>query len=196
MEIIFTKNKRRSEIKTYSDEQKINAIFSRDEEATRAIYHLYRDEFLNFLRKIHNGDKNDLLDIYSDAFIHVCNKIYFNELTLTSSLKTYLFGVGRNMMMEYLRKRNKNQEIYQSEIKDEVEEDYSIKMERERIVQEELKELGEPCVSILTLKFWNNLSGEEIAEELEFKNADVVKTRRYKCIQQLRKKIELRIYNN
>ena len=196
MEILFTKTKLRSNIKTLSDVEKVKAIYTRDEELTRKIYLFYRDEFINFLRKIHNGEKEVLLDIYSDAFCLVCDKIYFKKLTLTSSLKTYLFGIGKNMMMDYLRKKNRRLETYQSELKNIPSEESYNNVESEKIVKEGLVQLGEPCYSLLTMKFWYGMSGEEMAGELNFKNADVVKTRRYKCIQQLRKKIENRIIYN
>lgn len=199
MELIFTKNKSRSDIKSLSDNEKIEAILSRDELLTGRIYSLYRDEFLHFLRKMIKSDDDYLQDIYSEAFCKLCDKIYSNTLnasTLTASLKTYLFGIGKYMMMEHRRKLKNGALVVLSEIPDLEDDDSELMTENEKIVATALEQLGEPCHSLLVKKYWEGKSGEEIAIELNYKNADSVKTQRYRCMDKLRVQLSNKIIYN
>jgi RNA polymerase sigma-70 factor (ECF subfamily) len=189
MELIFTKSKLRSDTKNLSDAERIEAILNRDEFQTGRIYSQYRDEFINFLRKMIKNEDDYLQDIYSEAFCKLCDKIYNNTLnasTLTSSLKSYLFGIGKFMMMEHRRKLKNGALVILSEIPDLEDNDSAVMIENEKIVAEALEQLGEPCHSLLVKKYWEGKSGEEIAVELNYKNADSVKTQRYRCMDKLR----------
>jgi len=45
--------------------------------------------------------------------------------------------------------------------------------------------LGEPCKKILTLFYYDNLSMKEIVEHLPYENEQVVRNKKYKCLQAL-----------
>ena len=199
MELIFTKNKSRSDIRNLSDNEKIEAILRRDELLTGRIYSLYRDEFMHFLQKMIKHDDDYLQDIYSEAFCKLCDKIYtktLNPSTLTASLKTYLFGIGKYMMMEHRRKLKNGALVILSEIPDLEDDDSELMIENEKIVAIALEQLGEPCHSLLVKKYWEGKSGEEIAIELKYKNADSVKTQRYRCMDKLRVQLSNKIICN
>jgi len=199
MELIFTKNNSRSDTKNLSDAEKIEAILNRDEYLTGRIYTLYREEFINFLRKMIKNEDDYLQDIYSEAFCKLCDKVYtktLNHLTLTSSLKTYLFGIGKFMMMEHRRKLKNGAMVILSEIPDLEDDDSESMMENEKLVAAVLEQLGEPCHSLLVKKYWEGKSGEEIAVELNYKNADSVKTQRYRCMDKLRVQLSNKIIYN
>ena len=199
MELIFTKSKSRSDTRNLSDNEKIEAIYRRDELLIGRIYSLYRDEFIHFLRKMIKNDDDYLQDIYSEAFCKLCDKIYsktLNASTLTSSLKTYLFGIGKFMMLEHRRKLKSGALIILAEIPDLEDDDTDLMIENEKIVATALDQLGEPCHSLLVKKYWECMSGEEIAVELNYKNADSVKTQRYRCMDKLRVQLSNKIIYN
>ena len=199
MELIFTKSKSRSDTRNLSDNEKIEAIYRRDELLIGRIYSLYRDEFINFLRKMIKNDDDYLQDIYSEAFCKLCDKIYsktLNASTLTSSLKTYLFGIGKFMMLEHRRKLRSGAMVILAEIPDLEDDDSDLMIENEKIVATALDQLGEPCHSLLVKKYWEGMSGEEIAVELNYKNADSVKTQRYRCMDKLRVQLSNKIIYN
>jgi RNA polymerase sigma-70 factor (ECF subfamily) len=182
-----------------SDAERIEAILNRDEFLTGRIYSQFRDEFINFLRKMIRNEDNYLQDIYSEAFCKLCDKIYNNTLnasTLTSTLKSYLFGIGKFMMMEHRRKLKNGALVILSDIPDIVEDDSGFIIENEKIVAAALDQLGEPCHSLLVKKYWEGKSGEEIAVELNYKNADSVKTQRYRCMDKLRVQLSNKITFN
>jgi RNA polymerase sigma-70 factor (ECF subfamily) len=93
-----------------TDFDKILAIKKNNEFLVGKIYGLYRNEFLFFLKKRTSINPDDILEIYQDAFMVLCNKIYENKLdadNLTSSLKSYLFGVGIRIAYNVNRKNGK-----------------------------------------------------------------------------------------
>jgi len=55
-------------------------------------------------------------------------------------------------------------------------------------VKEQLNNIGEKCREIL-LMFEDGLSDREIAEELAYNNAAVVKTTRLRCLEKLRERL-------
>jgi RNA polymerase sigma-70 factor (ECF subfamily) len=145
------------------------------------------------------SDDDYLQDIYSEAFCKLCDKIYSNTInasTLTATLRTYLFGIGKYMMMEHRRKLQKGALVILADIPDVVEDDSEFSIENEKNVAIALDKLGEPCHSLLKMKYWEEKSGEEIAVELNYKNADSVKTQRYRCMDKLRVQLSNKIIYN
>jgi DNA-directed RNA polymerase specialized sigma24 family protein len=107
-----------------------------------------------------------------------------------------LFGIGKFMMMEHRRKLKNGALVILSDIPDIVEDDSGFIIENEKIVAAALDQLGEPCHSLLVKKYWEGKSGEEIAVELNYKNADSVKTQRYRCMDKLRVQLSNKITFN
>ena len=64
--------------------------------------------------------------------------------------------------------------------------------ERKRIMAETLSKLDEPCHSILKLFYFDSYSMEAIATALNYKNADVVKSQKLRCINELRERINMK----
>lgn len=173
-----------------TDHEMISAIRLRNEFLIGKIYSYYRGGFCSFIKdKLWKGDYN-LQDIYQDAFMILCNKIFENKLnenTLTSSLKTYLFSVGTHLVQNLNRKKGSPSNNVSGELPDILEEETGFDEENEKIIQTAVYAIGEPCHTILVKQYWENKSGEEIADEMNYKNKDAAKTQKYKCIQKLKK---------
>lgn len=183
-----------------SDIEKISAIRLRNEYLTGEIYRLYRNEFFSFLQKRLWKNQEVILDIYQDAFMVLCNKIYEDKLNpenLKSSLKTYLFGVGIKIAYNINRKSINFQEQDLKNMQDIPDDESSLGEENEKIIQTAVNELGEPCHTILVKQYWEGKSGEDIATEMGYKNKDAAKTQKYKCIQKLKNELSGKIiYQN
>ena len=179
-----------------SDREKISAIRLRNEYLTGEIYRLYRNEFFSFLQKRLWKNQDVILDIYQDAFMILCNKIYEDKLNaenLKSSLKTYLFGVGIKIAYNVNRKNIHFQEQDLKNMQDIPEDESGFGEENEKIIQTAVNEMGEPCHTILIKQYWEGKSGEEIAAEMNYKNKDAAKTQKYKCIQKLKNELKGKI---
>ena len=175
-----------------TDIDKILAIKKRNEFLVGKIYGLYRNEFLFFLKKRITVNPDDVLEIYQDAFMVLCNKIYENKLdaeNLTSSLKSYLFGVGIRIAYNVNRKKGKLNEQDPFEIPDMPDDEPGLGEENEKIIKKAVNEMGEPCHTILVKQYWEDKRAEEIAIEMNYKNSDTAKTQKYKCIQKLKNEL-------
>jgi len=179
-----------------TDNEQISAIRSRNEFLIGRIYSLYRDEFFSFIKKRLWKGEDALLDIYQDAFMILCNKIFENKLdenTLKSSLKTYLFAVGINLVQNLNRKKGSLNKEDINDLPDILEEETGFDEESEKIIQSAVYDMGEPCHTILVKQYWEDKSGDEIAAEMNYKNKDAAKTQKYKCIQRLKNDLKTKI---
>ena len=140
--------------------------------------------------------KDKVLEVYQDAFMVLCNKIYENKLhekNLTSSLKTYLHGVGKKLVYNINRKKSLKGVDSLDGLSDLPDEEPGLGEENENIIRMVVHNMGEPCHSILLKQYWENKSTDEIATEMNYRNAGVARTQKYKCIQKLKSEIKEQI---
>lgn len=173
----------------------IESIKSNDgEHELRMIYRLYREEFLQLVFKKFGCTPEEGREIFQETVIIFYENIMSGRLTmLTSDVKTYLFGIGKNKTLERKRSRefltvhDNLQDTEHDSLGDDLlkmaDETYETELER---VVNSLDQLGDPCRSILVHFYYHNRNMTQIAELLEYKNRDTVKTMKYKCLQKLR----------
>jgi RNA polymerase sigma factor (sigma-70 family) len=56
-------------------------------------------------------------------------------------------------------------------------------------IEQALEKLGEPCKTILTDYYFRKLSMQDIAEKMNYTNADNAKNQKYKCFNRLKKRV-------
>lgn len=81
-------------------EELYRMFLSGDESAFEALVALYRDNLTRFIYSYVN-DARDAEDLMIDAFAELAVSTKFNN---RSSLKTYLFAIGRNLALRHLKK--------------------------------------------------------------------------------------------
>ena len=157
------------------------------------IYRLYRSEFIGWIISKYSIETEDAREIYQQSVVIFYENIVNGQLTeLTSSIKTYIFGIGKNLFMEQSRRLNKIDSYIQPEQLDDkweihngAEEDingYAVEM-----VEKSMGVLGSPCKQLLELFYYHKKSMETIKDILGYKNTDTVKNVKYKCLKRLRK---------
>lgn len=138
-----------------------------------------------------NGNADDAKDIYQESIIILYNKVKTGDFELSSKLKTYIYSVCRRLWLKRLNQMNR----YGGDIKDFQEYlvvDDETEKHNERDIQfnkmgNALKQLGEPCKTIIEDFYINNKSMQDICESFGYTNADNAKTQKYKCLQRLKK---------
>jgi RNA polymerase sigma factor (sigma-70 family) len=65
--------------------------------------------------------------------------------------------------------------------------DAMIETERSQSIAAAIEKLGDPCRTLLTLYYWEELPQEEIAQKMGFANAATVKSKKYSCKKMLEK---------
>lgn len=136
---------------------------------------------------------------YSDAIISVIDNIVHARFEGRSSLKSYTYQIFLNKCVDIKRKTTTN--------KGRVHQTYSIDSlltllpdnarnivqqlidnSNRSLLQKSLADLGEKCRQLLLL-FEDGYSDKEIATELQYNSADVVKVSRRRCMEKLKEKM-------
>jgi RNA polymerase sigma factor (sigma-70 family) len=177
----------------YSDEAILEGLRLRSD---YIINFIYKDFFplIKFLVTENGGADEDAEDIFQDGIIILYNKISLNQLVLSSSFKSYMYSICRNL---WLQKLNKRKAIYDKLTdveefidlpKDMLQEASIEETEMHRIIQIHFLSLPEDCQKVLKL-FIKNIPLREIAGIMGFKTENYAKTRKYLCKEDLKKRI-------
>ncbi len=161
-------------------------------EALSVVYKEYRSEFTLWLIKHYGSRMDDAMEVYQETIITLYENVVSGRLSeLSSSLKTYLFSIGKNKYLSMARKnrRNVSSEGHLRMVADDGEalEEAKLKDQRLSLVEASLQKLSDHCRELLKLYYYDQLSMEDIMERLDYKNANTAKNQKYKCMQQLRK---------
>ena len=137
--------------------------------------------------------RDDALDVFQDVVINFYENVRSGKLQrIEHKLKTYLFAVGKNMILNRIKYDQRfdhkadpvdgvtTHNIATSEIES---------SDRHKVIMQHLSALGEPCQSILKMFFYQSFSMEAIAQNLNYKNSDVVKSQKLRCMKELRKRV-------
>lgn len=170
----------------------IELLKQRDERTINQVYQEYRSGFILFAKR-YNLDEDSVLDVYQDAIIALCENAEKGRMdNLESSLKTYLFSIGKYMIFAHLRKANKkvdfeNIENFHFEWEEYEEEKNSQEIEQ---IRASFSALGTKCQEILNMFYYQERNLDEITELMEYENKNVAKSQKSRCIKQLRNLIK------
>jgi len=179
-----------------TDAELILLIKRDDPRGLSLVYELFRTEFIHWIIKFNRCGKEDAQEYYQASVMIVYDNIHQGKLeSLQSSLKTYLFGIGKNLSWHHqrqeVRKQKAGAEFYlQAHVNEETREEIFAQDNNLEIVRRSFNRLGDPCHTLLDLYYYKKKSMEEITEELQYKNTDTAKNQKYKCMERLRKMVE------
>ena len=163
------------------------------------IYREHRKPFLAWIKKHFSINDEDATDLYQDTIISFYKAVRAGNLKqLNVNLKTYLYGIGKNLAFKRYRKTltfRKHEENIKSELP-EVEDPFvSVSDERIDLVIKAFESLDEPCYSILKLFYYQRLTMDEIAEVLNYKNRDTVKSQKSRCMKKIKEIVKKFIHD-
>ena len=173
-----------------NDQQLLHALQSQGSRALEQLYLAYRDDFIAFARKYHVNDE-DIFDIYQDSIIAFFENVQNGKVReLSSSVKTYLFGIGKYKLIDRFRQNGKEAEIERLEnIEEPLENTFEELLNlnhRQQQLKEAINELGSQCKDLLILFYYRQYSIESIQNEMDYKNENVVKAHKSRCMKSLR----------
>ena len=163
----------------------------------------YREELIRYL-SIHFGTylrEEDIEDIYQESCIALYENIHSGKLTeLTCSLKSYLLSICINKANRFLERhvlvegKPRTEQIAQSRDPEEpgidegkiamilgTTEDDCDREECFSAIRQAVSNIGEACMRILLGMYWDNASQQEIADELGYASAKVIKVKANRC---------------
>ena len=173
-----------------TEQEIIHEIKNGDRNQLAIIYKTYRSEFIAWISSHFQCSRDEAQDIYQVSIMVLQQNIVNNKLLeLKSSLKTYLFAIGRNKFLELRKSESKfNNTIDPANIEIETiaNWEYEEKELKLEMVTDGLGKLGEPCKTLLELFYFHKMSMDEISERLSYKNSATTKNLKYKCLNRLR----------
>jgi|SRR5690606_16287250 len=171
-----------------NEERLIAQMLSGDQKAIEKIYNRYKTEFLVYASRFSvNGE--DAVDIYQDSIVVLYENILSGKLTsLTSSVKTYLFAIGKYKIYNRLKVKTVTADIadYEFLLTEESDEEFILHEENTLKVQQAYRQLGGKCREVLKLFYYENRTIEEIKDRLAYTSKDVVKSQKSRCIKQIK----------
>ena len=175
------------------EEPTLEQLRTGDSEAYTKIYEAYRDSFLGYARKYELSEE-DVLEIYQDSVVKLYENVMSRKLNkLTSSLKTYLFSIGKFKIYEQLRYRKKRVSREESDFKTETfEQSYFGEhqlTERQIALRKHFETLGVRCKTLLNCFYLKGMSLEEIKQAEQYENVNTVKAAKSRCMKQLKEKM-------
>lgn len=140
------------------------------------------------------GSKEDAKDVFQDALIIFYEKVVGTEFKLTSAISTYVYSVSRFIWKDRLIKIKGNKIIGESidvASDDELELQNAIEKEKKlKKVERVLTQIGDKCLQLLKLFYYEGLSMKKIATKLGFKSENVAKNQKYKCLERAKLKVK------
>lgn len=179
----------------YSDEAILEGLKGQDRDVIRYIYKEYYPS-IKFLIISNSGNETDAEDVFQDAMVIIYRKIIENKMILTSSFKTFLYSICRNLWLQKLDRKLFSYEFMENENLTDMQDAVLFELrndenEKYRLFQQHFLRLSDDCKKILRL-FMNKVPLREIAEIMGFKTEKYAKTRKFMC----KEKLKNAIYND
>jgi RNA polymerase sigma factor (sigma-70 family) len=179
-----------------SDSELVDAIRKKDklESAILQVYEEHAEITRSFIMG-KGGTSQDADDIFQETVVSFIDSVQKDKFRQESGIRTFLISISKNLWYNEIRRKQRagnREKLYET---DREQEDAGIS---EVIQNRDLKKqmnslldnLGESCRKILELFYYENLSMKEIVTHLHYENEQVVRNKKYKCLQQLTEKIK------
>jgi len=172
---------------TLSDDQIISGLDGIDLAVpVKALYDMFYREIIDFIQ-IKGGSEEDGADIFQEAIVILIDEIREGKFRGESKIKTFLYGIARNLWLMELRtreRRKKREENYM----------YSEPLiEEAKIPEKEIgaldllfNQVGDVCKKILLGFYYENKSMKMLLKEFDFKNEQVLRNRKNLCMKKLK----------
>jgi RNA polymerase sigma factor (sigma-70 family) len=175
----------------FSDSELIVAISDKIElnGAILSLYRQYSDFVSSFLFN-YGASQQDADDVFQETVIAFINIVQKDKFRMEASIKTFLVSVARNIWRNEQKKRLRTDfreqrfESGRPQSEDGINE-WINESEKKKQLRDLVYMLGEPCRKLLMLFYYENLSMREMLNYLPYENEQVVRNKKYKCLQQL-----------
>ena len=177
----------------FTVEEIIEGIRTRDNSVLQYIYKKYYPSVHHFILS-NQGSSDDAKDIFQESIIIIYRKIKDEDhFMVSSSFKTFIYSVSRNLWLKQLRtRRYEDRKINdQQKFVELKEEPFRIDNEdlRMSLYQKHFRNLPADCQKILKLSV-SNITQKEIADALGFSSENYIKKRKHYCKEYLIRNIK------
>lgn len=176
-----------------SDDLLINKLKDEDNTSFELLYKFYFPSVANYIRQ-NAGNNTDAEDIFQESILVLLQKVRQPDFALSSSLKTYVYAIAKNLWLKRLRD-NKLVTPHEDFDFDDMVDDASQANfdEPNQAATEEYKVKGwlgkitQRCQQILESIFFFNEPIENLMVKMGWKNKHTAANQKYKCIEQIKR---------
>lgn len=173
----------------------IKQVKAGNSKAIELLYRVFREDFIQWLQRNQSCSREEARDIFQESVMALYKGIKTGKITeIQMTVKAYLFGIGKKVYLNKLRKKqiettgmenvpNLSEELFQKKIEEE-----SLNNLQKNILKL-LEKMRNPCRAIIYSFYYKGWTMQEIAEEMGYRNARVVKSQKVRCIGTLRKRV-------
>jgi RNA polymerase sigma factor (sigma-70 family) len=174
-------------MQTISDNTLLDKLKTEDSSSFGLLYKFYFPSIESYIKQ-NLGNSEDAEDIFQETIIVLLQKVRQPDFVLTSSLKTYLYAVAKNLWLKRLR--DNKMKIVDSELslKNYATETFEIETEksREEKVENWLLKITRNCQNILKALFFYEVPMNNLMVKMGWKNKHTASNQKHKCIQQIK----------
>lgn len=175
----------------------IKAIKDGDQKLLKKLYDDYRQPFIIWSYQLYQCNEQDAIEVFQKAYTILYMNIRNGKLVeLTSTIKTYLFSIGKNLFREQFRNKHNNtvnlDDISNTTAIEQCDSDILDKYQnkhQKKVVRKLLEEIGDPCHKLLDLLFIKGYSTEATATAMGYSDVRGVRKRKSLCLKTLREKV-------
>ena len=175
-----------------TENEVITLLSSGSIKTLKVVYTDHKPAFIAFSRK-YSLATEDILDAYQDTMVILQQQALEGRLeNLTCTLRTYIFSIGKRILYEKIRAKNKISDIplsisgsynYQEIVSDYLNDKNDEELQKLKKV---FLQLGKKCQQLLTLFYYRGFTNDEIVETLNYENKNVVKSQKSRCLKKLK----------
>ena len=172
-----------------SDNTLLDKLKTEDNSSFELLYKFYFPTIATYIKQ-NLGNNEDAEDVFQETIVILLQKVRQSDFILTSSLKTYLYAVAKNLWLKRLRDnkiRIVDNELSLTTYKTETE-IFEIEPEksREEKVENWLLKITRNCQDILKALFFYEVPMDSLMVKMGWKNKHTASNQKHKCIQQIK----------
>jgi RNA polymerase sigma factor (sigma-70 family) len=172
-----------------ADHAYINRIKTDREKCLEELYLKYRLDFTEWANHKFGVEIEEAEDIFQDSLIVFYENVLTGRLTtLSSSLRTYLFAIGKHKILKFKKKLPlyaNVEDVPDINLVDTSIEDLAIAEEKHKAVHSAMRLLGPDCQKILEMFYFEECNLTTVAKALNYKNENVAKVKKASCMRKL-----------
>ena len=179
-----------------SDSELFAQIKAGNESAVEIVYKLHRAKFTSWALSKFKVSSQDAEDVWQDTIIVFFENVKNGKLlVLNSKLGTYLFAIGKYILLNKLKKNQKMEfpgSFEEENFGSNELQDFDFQLdESDKTLKPSFEQFGNQCKELLIKRFYLEQSVEEITLAFKFSNKNVASASLSRCLSQLRKIISI-----
>ncbi len=176
---------------SYSDEQIIKGIKTKDDNVFCYLYSKYKAIMIQFVVG-NSGTLIEAEDFFQEAIIKVFLEIKKEDFKIVKSFDEYFTTICRNTWIRAVRikKKQKTTNEFPEELMDLENYDEYRREQIQKLTMEQLSFLKEDCQNVIGMYYFQKKGMAEITYRMDYKNEQIAINKKYKCLEYLKEKVK------